>query len=157
MKTLDKDVVGYLNRVLKNELTAINQYFLHARMLDNMGLNRLAEKERDESIDEMKHADALMERILFLEGLPNLQDLGKLYVGEGAKEMLECDLQLEMEGLPLLREAIGHCEKVSDYVSRQLFQEILRSEEAHVDWLETQLDLIGRTGLENYLQSQMGS
>ncbi len=155
MKTLDKDVVGYLNRVLKNELTAINQYFLHAKMLDNMGLGRLAGKERDESIDEMKHADALMERILFLEGLPNLQDLGKLYVGEGVKEMLECDLKLEIEGLPLLREAIAHAERVGDYVSRALFQSILAAEEEHVDWLETQLALMDRTGLQNYLQSQM--
>jgi bacterioferritin len=156
MKTLDKDVIGYLNRVLKNELTAINQYFLHAKMLQDMGLKRLAEHERDESIDEMKHADELMERILFLEGLPNLQDLGKLYVGEDVKEMLECDLKLEMEGLPLLREAIAHCEKVSDYVSRVLFQKILGSEEEHVDWIETQLSLIDKTGLQNYVQSQMG-
>jgi bacterioferritin len=156
MKTLDKAVIDYLNRVLKNELTAINQYFLHAKMLEDWGLKRLAEKEREESIDEMKHADELMERILFLEGLPNLQDLGKLYVGEHVKEMLECDLKLEMEGLPLLREAVAHCEKVGDFGSRALFQQILRSEEEHVDWIETQLGLIGKTGLENYLQSQMG-
>lgn len=156
MKTLDKEVIVYLNRVLKNELTAINQYFLHSKMLEDMGLKRLAKYEYDESIDEMKHADALMERILFLEGLPNLQDLGKLYVGENVKEMLECDLKLEMEGLPLLREAVAHCEKVSDYGSRHLFQDILRSEEEHVDWIETQLDLIGKVGLENYIQSQMG-
>jgi bacterioferritin len=156
MKTLDKAVIDYLNRVLKNELTAINQYFLHAKMMEDWGFKRLAGKEREESIDEMKHADELMERILFLEGLPNLQDLGKLYVGEDVKEMLECDLKLEMEGLPLLREAVAHCEKVGDYGSRALFQSILRSEEEHVDWIETQLDLIGKTGLQNYLQSQMG-
>jgi bacterioferritin len=156
MKTLDKDVISFLNRVLKNELTAINQYFLHAKMQENLGLERLAKHVKDESIDEMKHADELMERILFLEGLPNLQDLGKLYVGEEVREMLECDLKLEMEGLPLLREAIGHCEKVSDYVSRGLFQKILGSEEEHIDWLETQLGLIDKIGLENYIQSQMG-
>jgi bacterioferritin len=156
MKTLDKAVTDYLNRVLKNELTAINQYFLHAKMMEDWGFKRLAAKEREESIDEMKHADELMERILFLEGLPNLQDLGKLYVGEDVKEMLECDLKLEMEGLPLLREAVAHCEKVGDYGSRALFQSILRSEEEHVDWIETQLELIDKTGLQNYLQSQMG-
>ena len=157
MKPLNKDIVGYLNRVLKNELTAINQYFLHAKMLENMGLGRLAEKEREESIDEMKHADELMERILFLEGLPNLQDLGKLYVGEDVREMLECDLKLEMEGLPLLREAIAHCEQVSDYVTRMLFEKILDSEEEHIDWIETQLGLIDKVGLPNYVQSQMSS
>jgi len=156
MKTLDKAVIDYLNGVLKNELTAINQYFLHAKMLEDMGLKRLAQKEKDESIDEMKHADELMERILFLEGLPNLQDLGKLYVGENVKEMLECDLKLEMEGLPILREAVAHCEKVSDFGSRALFQSILTSEEEHIDWIETQLGLIGKTGLENYIQSQIG-
>ncbi len=155
MKTLDPDVIDYLNRVLKNELTAINQYFLHYKMLENMGLKRLAKYEYDESIDEMKHADELMERILFLEGLPNLQDLGKLYVGEDVKEMLECDLKLELEGLPLLREAVAHCERVGDYVSRALFQRILGSEEEHVDWIETQLELIVKVGLQNYIQSQM--
>ena len=155
MKTLDPKVIVYLNQVLKNELTAINQYFLHAKMLEDWGLKALAEHEKEESIDEMKHADALMERILFLEGLPNLQDLGKLYVGQHVKEMLECDLKLEMEALPILREAIAHCENVADYVSRQLFREILSSEEEHVDWIETQLGLIEKTGLENYLQSQM--
>ncbi|MEQ8991030.1 MAG: bacterioferritin [Pseudomonadales bacterium] len=156
MKTLDKAVIEYLNRVLKNEITAINQYFLHAKMLEDWGFKRLADKEREESIDEMTHADELMERILFLDGLPNLQDLGKLYIGEDVQEMLECDLKLEMEGLPVLREAVAHCEKVSDYGSRALFQEILRSEEEHIDWIETQLGLIDKTGLENYLQSQMG-
>jgi bacterioferritin len=155
MKTLDKDVIDYLNRVLKNELTAINQYFLHSKMLADMGLKRLAKHEYEESIDEMKHADALMERILFLEGLPNLQDLGKLYVGEDVKEMLECDLKLEMEGLPLLRDAVAHCEQVADYGSRALFQDILQSEEEHVDWIETQLGLIDKMGLQNYVQSQM--
>jgi bacterioferritin len=155
MKTLDKDVITFLNRVLKNELTAINQYFLHAKMLEDMGLKGLAAKEKDESIDEMKHADQLMERILFLEGLPNLQELGKLYIGEDVKEMLECDLKLEMEGLPLLRESVAHCEKVGDYGSRALFQAILSSEEEHVDWIETQLGLIDKTGLQNYVQSQM--
>jgi bacterioferritin len=143
--------------VLRNELTAINQYFLHAKMLEDMGLGRLAEHERDESIDEMKHADELMERILFLEGLPNLQELGKLYVGEDVREMLECDLKLEMEGLPLLREAIAHCETVHDYASRGLFEKILASEEKHIDWIETQLRLIDKTGLQNYVQSQIGS
>jgi len=157
MKTLDQAVIGYLNGVLKNELTAINQYFLHAKMLADMGFKRLADHEREESIDEMKHADALMERILFLEALPNLQDLGKLYIGENVKEMLECDLKLEMEALPILREAIVHCETVRDFGSRELFQMILSSEEEHVDWIETQLGLIGKTGLENYLQSQMGA
>ncbi|MEQ8861114.1 MAG: bacterioferritin [Pseudomonadales bacterium] len=156
MKTLDKKVIQLLNAVLKNELTAINQYFLHSKMLEDMGLKRLAKYEYDESIDEMKHADSLMERILFLEGLPNLQELGKLYVGESVQEMLECDLKLEMEGLPVLREAVAHCESVADFASRALFQDILRSEEEHVDWLETQLGLIEKTGLENYIQSQIG-
>lgn len=155
MKTLDKAVLDYLNRVLKNELTAINQYFLHAKMLEDMGFKRLAHHEREESIDEMKHADELMERILFLEGLPNLQDLGKLYIGENVQEMLECDLKLEMEGLPVLRQAVAHCESVSDFGSRGLFQKILSSEEEHVDWLETQLELIQKLGIQNYLQSQL--
>ncbi len=155
MQPTDKDVIVHLNKALKNELTAINQYFLHAKMYEDWGLQRLASKEREESIDEMKHADGLMERILFLEGLPNLQDLGKLKIGQNAPEMLQCDLALEIEAMPVLREAIAFCESTGDYVSRQLFRDILESEEEHVDWLETQLELIQKTGLENYLQSQM--
>ncbi len=148
-------VVEFLNKALANELTAINQYFLHARMFKNWGLTKLDEKEYHESIDEMKHADALVERILFLEGLPNLQDLGKLLIGEDTREILQCDLKLEMGALPLLRKAIAHCESVSDYVSRELFENILASEEEHVDWLETQIELIEKVGLENYQQSMM--
>lgn len=156
MKALDPKVITYLNAVLKGELTAINQYFLHAKMLEDWGFKRLAAHEREESIDEMKHADALMERILFLDGLPNLQDLGKLYIGQDVPEMLKCDLRLEQEAIPVLREAVAFCEGVGDYGSRDLFEKILFSEEGHVDWIETQLGLIGKTGLENYLQSQMG-
>lgn len=152
----DDKVIGYLNGVLRNELTAINQYFVHSRMYGDMGLKALADYEYGESIDEMKHADALIERILFLEGLPNLQDIGRLRVGENPREMLECDLQLELEAIPLLREAVAYCESCDDYVSRDLFDSILSSEEEHVDWLETQLDLIGRVGIENYLQSKIG-
>ena len=156
MKPIDGAVLRHLNAVLKNELTAINQYFLHAKMFEDWGLGQLASHEKDESIDEMRHADSLMERILFLEGLPNLQDLGKLYVGQSVKECLECDLKLEMAAIPELRDAIAYSETSRDYVSRQLFREILSSEEGHVDWIETQLDLIGKVGVENYTQSQIG-
>jgi bacterioferritin len=151
----DAKVLQYLNRVLTNELTAINQYFLHARMLQDWGLGKLGEKEYDESIDEMKHADKLVQRILFLEGLPNLQDLGKLMIGENVREILECDLQAERDACPVLREGIEYCESVKDYVSRDLMQDILEDEEEHIDWLETQLELLDRVGIENYQQSQI--
>ncbi len=151
----DDKVVEYLNKTLLNELTAINQYFLHARMYKNWGFHKLNEHEYHESIDEMKHADMLIERILFLEGLPNLQQLGKLYIGEDPEEMLKCDLKLEMEAIPDLREAIAYCESVKDYVSRELFETILESEEEHVDWLEEQFDRIKRVGIQNYLQEMM--
>ncbi len=147
----DAKVIEFLNRALYNELTAINQYFLHAKMLKNWGLKELADKEYEESIDEMKHADKLAERILFLDGLPNFQALGKLRIGENAREVFNCDLALELDGLPLLRDAIAHCESVSDYVSRELFVEILASEEEHVDWIETQLGLMNLLGDQNYL------
>jgi bacterioferritin len=151
----DADVITHLNKILKNELTAINQYFLHSRMLKNWGLDRLGDYEHGESIDEMKHADKLIERILFLEGLPNLQSLDKLLVGEDVNELLECDLKLEQMAHPDLKTAIAHCEKVGDYISRELLEDILESEEDHIDFLETQLELIGRVGLQNYCQSQM--
>ncbi len=149
----DPTVIEHLNRVLKNELTAINQYFLHSRMFKDWGYQSLADKEHAESIDEMKHADQVIERTLFLEGLPNLQDLGKLRIGEDIPEMLQCDLDLELDALPDLQAAITYCESHMDFVSRDLFDSILISEEEHVDWLETQLGLIDSMGVENYLQS----
>ena len=145
-------VIDCLNRVLLNELTAINQYFLHSRMLKNWGITGLAKHEYEESVDEMRHADKLIERILFLDGLPNLQDIGKLFVGESAKEILECDLRLEEFAIPVVREGVAACEEEADYVSRELLEEILEGEEDHVDWLETQLGLIERMGLENFIQ-----
>ncbi len=150
----DAQVIDFLNKALLNELTAINQYWLHYRMLDNWGVKKLAEYERHESIDEMKHADKLADRVLFLESLPNFQAIGKLRVGENVEEILKADLALEHDALPLLKEAIAHCEAVRDYVSRDLFAEILSSEEEHVDFLEKQFEMIARMGLQNYVQLQ---
>ncbi|MDP9084125.1 MAG: bacterioferritin [Pseudomonadota bacterium] len=152
----DAKVLEFLNQALKNELTAVNQYFLHARMLDNWGMQRLGKIEYDESIDEMKHADRLVKRILFLDGLPNLQDLGKLLIGEDVKELLQCDLQLEMAAHPLYDAAIAHCESVRDFVTRELLVHIQKSEEEHIDFLEEQLGLIDKMGLPNYVQSAVG-
>lgn len=151
----DAKVIQFLNKVLYNELTAINQYFLHAKMLRNWGFKELAEYEYKASIDEMKHADKLSERILFLEGLPNFQTLGKLRIGENPCELLQCDLALEYEALPLLREAVAYCETAGDYVSRHLLADILASEEEHIDWIETQLSVIERIGEPNYLLSKL--
>jgi bacterioferritin len=150
----DPKTIEFLNLVLKNELTAINQYFLHSRMLADWGLSILAHKEYEESIDEMKHADKLIKRILFLGGLPNLQDLGKLMIGENVREIIDCDLSLETRSLPDLKMAIGHCETIKDYVSRELFVDILESEEEHIDWLQTQIRLIEQMGIENFVQLQ---
>jgi bacterioferritin len=151
----DSQVIEHLNKALYNELVAINQYFLHARMYRNWGLKELADHEYQESIDEMKHADRLIERILFLDGLPNLQNLGKLLIGESPREAIECDLKLEMRAVPDLKAAIAYCEQAGDYVSRELFESILASEEEHIDWLETQLGLIGRLGEGPYLQTKL--
>ncbi|MCP5382548.1 MAG: bacterioferritin [Kordiimonadaceae bacterium] len=152
----DKKVIEFLNKILKNELTAINQYFLHSRMYGDWGLKALEKYEYEESIDEMKHADELVKRILFLEGLPAMQQLGRLRIGQSVTEMMKGDLELELAGYADLKDAIEYCEKVRDYVSRELFEEILSDEEEHIDWLETNLALIDKVGEKNYLQSQMG-
>ena len=152
----DATVIQHLNKALYNELIAINQYFLHSRMFGNWGLKDLAKHEYEESIDEMKHADRLIERILFLDGLPNLQNLGKLMIGQTPKEVLECDLKLEYLAVPDLKAGIADCERLGDYVSRELLEDILESEEEHIDWLETQLALMQTVGEQNYLQSKMG-
>ena len=155
MLVQDPQIFIHLNTVLKNELTAINQYFLHSRMLKDFGLNRLAHHEHEESVEEMKHADSLIQRILLLEGVPNLQELGHLRIGERPEEMLRCDLELEMQALQDLRVGIEFCESVQDYVTRELFESIMEDEEEHVDWIETQLNLIERIGVESYLEQQM--
>jgi bacterioferritin len=152
----DPQVIGYLQAQLKNELTAVSQYFLHYRILKHWGLGKLAKKEYEESIGEMKHADQLMDRIFMLDGLPNLQDLGKLMIGENVPELLQCDLQSETGAQATIKDGIAYCESVRDYVSRDLLQHILDDTEEHIDFLETQIDLVGKVGLENYLQSQMG-
>lgn len=153
----DKKVIAHLNTVLRNELTAINQYFLHSRMLIDWGVKALGDFDYKESIEEMQHADDLIQRILFLEGLPNLQDLGKLYIGQSVKEILECDLRLELEAIPDLKSAIADCEDCGDYVSRELFERILADEEEHVEFLETQFTMIEQQGIENYIQLQSKS
>ncbi len=150
----DSKVIEFLNKALKNELTAINQYFLHSRMLKDWGVTILADYEYKESIEEMQHADWLIDRILFLEGLPNLQDLGKLRIGEDVEEILACDLLLEHDAIPLLRDAVEYCDKQRDYVSRDLFNKILGNEEEHVDWIETQQSMIEKMGIANYIQLQ---
>ncbi len=153
----DKKTIDWLNKALKAELTAINQYFLHSRMLKDWGVSKLAKKEYEESIEEMNHADTIIERILFLGGLPNLQDLGKLYIGETVEEILQCDMKLEDIAVPMYRDAVTHCEKVRDYGTRDILQAILIEEENHVDFLETQFDLIKQMGIQNYIQLQSGS